>query len=164
MGTINYKVTGVPYLVLSRGDAVSITGTLTETALRTVTIPDGALGANGSLRISSMWSWVNTTVNNKLPRIRLGGISGTAFWAPTFTNAFTANQNVTTISNRNSASSQIAYSASVFNTIYTPGNAALTTGVINTAVAQDLVITGQLADITDTLTLERITVEILYSA
>lgn len=141
--------------------AVPVTNTLTETALATIAIPAGAMGPNGILRITSVFSFTNSA-NNKTLRFRLGGIGGTAFYDA----VYTANQSILTtriIQNRNSASSQVGGPSASINA-FGANASAPATGTINTAVAQDLVITGQMAALAETITLESFLVELLYGA
>lgn len=58
--------------------AVSHTGDTIETVLANIAIPAGAMGANGALHITAVFSYTNSA-NAKTLRIRLGGISGAAF-------------------------------------------------------------------------------------
>ncbi|HET8708123.1 MAG TPA: hypothetical protein VFM46_17590, partial [Pseudomonadales bacterium] len=80
----------------------TVTNTLTETTLATVTIPAGLMGSNGQLRITALWS-NNNSGNNKTPRVRFGG---TAFYQQTVTNQL-ANSTLTIIRNRNATNSQV---------------------------------------------------------
>lgn len=141
--------------------AVPVTNTLTETALATIAIPAGAMGPNGILRITALYSYTNSA-NLKTMRFRLGGIGGTAF---------VDTQNTTTVSqpfqriiqNRASQASQVAF-PSVTGNSFASSTASPATGTINTALAQDLVITGQMAALAETITLESFLVELLYGA
>lgn len=51
--TVNYKLLGVPYILAASAVAAPTTGDTSENTLATVTIPAGALGANGIIRIHS---------------------------------------------------------------------------------------------------------------
>ena len=137
--------------------AVPLTGTTSETALATITIPAGAMGANGILRVSPLWSYT-ANANNKTLRCRLGGLAGTIMSTLSVTTLGYLRQHYL-IHNRNSAASQIAGSA-VGGTV--TSSVANQTGTINTAAAQDLVISVQLADGADTVTLESYVVELLH--
>lgn len=138
--------------------AVPLTGSTDETALATVAIPAGAMGANGFLRITMHWSATNDASAKDI-KVRLGGLAGTALWTQNITS--TASMwTATYIANRNSAASQIGHNIRGFGV--TSGSPV--TATVNTAVAQDLVISGQHADGTDTLTLESYLVELLYKA
>lgn len=141
---------GCPYVLASSAVVASHTGNTNETALATITIPAGALALNGILRVTCLFGGTNNG-NNKTLRVRLSGIAGTAF----FTNVFTTAVGISSIvhiANRNSASSQVGHAIGI--------SGAFATGAINTAVAQDLVISGQLANGADTISLEARIVEI----
>lgn len=134
----------------------SVTGTTTETTLATIPIPAGAMGANGSLRITTLWSYTNSA-NTKTPRVTLGG---TAFFAPALSTTLTA-QALTIIRNRNAMNSQVGWASGAGTLgIGSSGNANVTAAV-DMSAAQNLLITGQLASAGETLTLEGYTVELL---
>lgn len=141
-----------PVLLVSSAVAVSHTGNTNETTLATVTIPAGIMGTNGGLLILSSWTTTNSA-NNKTPRIRLGGIGGTAFMAATYTSVATFSDS-RRIRNRNSASSQVASTAAATAVPFGGTSSAIATGSVDTSVAQDLVLTGQLGLGTETITLE----------
>lgn len=141
--------------------AASHTGNTTETALATIALPAGAMGPNGALRITAVLSYTNSA-NTKTLRFRLGGISGTAFAdIPVTTTASLMTNRL--IQNRNSQAAQVANAASA------PGGFGTSTasppvGAVNTAIAQDIVISGQLASAGETVTLESYIVELAYRA
>lgn len=139
--------------------AVPNTGSTTENVLATIPIPAGAMGPNGLLRIRSLWSMTNSA-NSKTPRARLNGVSGTAYMAVVLTSVATWTSEIT-IANRNSASSQVGNAAAT-SAVYGGTGVAVTTGSIDTASAVDLVLTGQLANAGETITLESYVVEVLY--
>lgn len=140
----------------------SVTGTTAETALTTITIPAGMMGANGRLEIQATFQTtiVSASSNTKTVRTRFGGISGNVLGsiaATTQTHLMLESE----VKNRNSASSQLNH---------TRGNSATGLGIsllnitgisINTAADQDIVITGQLQDATDTITLTSFIVEFI---
>lgn len=138
--------------------AVPLTGTLAETVLATVTIPAGAMGLNGIIRLSSDWT-ANNSGTTKILRARLGGLAGTiVLQSGIATTTITWNDENRRIMNRGSASSQYIRPTSSNGAGST---AAFTAATVNTAVAQDLVFTGDLADVGDTLTLEGYLVELI---
>lgn len=147
-------------VLASSGIAVSHTGDTSETVLATVQVPANAMGPNGILRISSLWSYTNSG-NNKTSFIRLGGLAGTAFLNRVHT-ASASFFDVRQIANRDAANSQVGPSVTLFS-VGESVNAAFT-GTINTTVAQDLVLTGQLASAGETITLEAYLVELLKAA
>ena len=144
-------------MLASSAVAVSHTGNTNETVLATVTIPAGLMGLNGILRFDVLWS-ITSSGNNKTTRVRLGGIGGTEFHSLINTTVASVRA-LRNIQNRGSASSQISEWAGGLG----PGStsSAVTTGTVNTAVAQDLVITGRLASAGETITLERYIVELI---
>lgn len=143
-------------IIASSATPVSGPADTSENILATVTIPAGVMGTNGRLRIESLWTITNSA-NNKIVRVRLGGISGTQFLgrvigaAATFYNLFT-------ISNRNAANSQVSNQS---NGDFTISTASVVTGSIDTSTAQSLVFTGQKASAGETITLESYLVELI---
>jgi len=135
--------------------AVPLTGTTTETALATITIPAGALGANGWVEIEHAWSYTNSA-NNKTERVRLGGLAGTAFHSTVATTSASLRAH-TRIANRGVANSQFGFVAAAS---FGGSSAASVTGAIDTSAAQDIVISGQLANTGETITLESYTVKL----
>ena len=142
---VNRK-TPVQVLALS-GAASSHTGNTNETILKTISIPAGAMGANGRVEVWAQLSWTSTA-NNKTFRVRLGGIGGTNFgsYAVTTTGA---GQLLLHIDNRNATNSQIGG-------LYSSSAIASVTSAVDTTAAVDLVITGQLGTGTDTVTVETV--------
>jgi hypothetical protein len=136
--------------------AASVTGTTSETTLATITIPGGSMGANGFVRVTSLWSYTNSA-NNKIVRARFGG---TAVASNTLTTTASAPLNFT-IGNRNSQSSQVAGVAT--GLVNTTAN-AVNTPTINTANDVALVLNGVLANTGETITLESYLVEALFQA
>lgn len=138
--------------------AASVTGTTNETVLATIKIPGGAMGANGVMRIITLWT-VTNSANNKQLRVRLGGDAGTPFLSLGVTTVAAA-QELTLIRNRNSAASQVGFAATPASS-YGTSTSANTTATVDTAADTSLVITGQLTNTGETITLEAYTVEIL---
>jgi len=140
--------------------ASSVTGTLTETALATVTVPASSLGANGRIRIFALFSFTNSA-NSKIMRIRFGGIAGDIF----LTNTQTTNATLfctKEFANRNATNSQVAFAQGQPG--FAATTAAVTTGTQDTTVSKDVVISGLLANTGETITLESYTVEMLRQA
>ena len=140
--------------------AASVTGATSKTALATINVPAGAMGANGRLRVTTHMSMTAST-NLKTLSIELGG---TAFYSRTEAGASIATyRDQREIANRNSASSQVAWRATSIGG-FGGGTAATTTGAVNTASAQQLIIYGQLGNAGETIALENYIVELLYQA
>ena len=149
----------VPSPVTWRSASASsaLTGTTAETTLATVSIPAGAMGPNGILRIYSLWSNTNNA-NSKTCRIRLGGIGGTAV-AAVANASIAVVEDFRLIKNMNSVSSQVVAPAG--KQYVGISGSAVTTGAVDTSLAQDLVFTGQLANSADSLTLQMYLIELL---
>lgn len=155
--------TGRSYVLGKSATGPSHTGNTTETTLATITVPAGAMGPNGQIEIEALWT-ITGSVNAKTLRARLGGLAGTAYLAAvTSVAANIVAQTHTRIANRNNAASQVAYpaaSATGFGLTTVP----VTTGAINTALAQDIVLTAQLANAGESITLDSYLVRITYGA
>lgn len=169
-------ITSQPYkapLILAQSNASSsVTGTVNETTLATITVPAGAMGANGALRITLI-ATANSSTNNKTVKVNFGATNylnvnlGTA-------QSLLALRTQVEIRNRNSTSSQIGYVASGEAGLQSPGARPMgvgfgesasvaVTSTIDTTAGNAITITGTLANTDDTLTLEGYTVEVLPS-
>jgi len=145
------------------GVGINAPANTSENELVGVTVPAGAMGPQGHLRITTRWSFTNNA-NNKTMRVRFGGPAGSVLGSVTLTT-----QRVLTlivdIWNRNDAASQIT--GSIFATsgnVAGDGTGAPTPSAVNTAVASVISITGAKDDAGDTLTLDAYTVELMYGA
>lgn len=154
---------GVPRVVHS-AVAVPLTGSVAETVMATIAIGAGELGPNGFVEIDKAFSCTNDA-STKTIRTRIGasgaGTGGTLMDSGTPTSV-AAQRRLPAIHNRNSASSQVCTGTGAAGS--TGSTNAPSTAAINTANASEVVITGQLADSADTLTLEHYTVKIYYGA
>lgn len=149
--------TARPWRVLEASAvAVPHTGTTDLTALKTIRIPGGAMGANGVIRVTAQFSHTNSA-NTKTESIYLGGLGGTTILASAVTTSAGAVYQ-RTVFNRNAANSQVTYQHNTGGSFST-GSAR--TAAIDTTAAWDLVIAGTLADGSETITLEAYLVEIL---
>lgn len=149
----------VPYILAQSGAASSAwTGSTALHDFATVTIPAGALGANGSIEVEAFWTGTNNA-NTKTLSIYLGG---SALHSTTTTSNSIAGV-LARIANRNSQSSQIIPRPTATSP-YGNGGTAHGTAAIDTSVDQVLKISGQLAVGTDSLVLESYLIKILPSA
>jgi len=150
---------GVFYVhAASAATGMSVSTGTAETILATVPIPAGAVGANGAIRITTLWTYTNSA-NSKTVRVRLGGISGTSFGAAVATTTADV-QMMHIIRARNSTSSQVGFAANAGSTFATTTSGAAS-GSLDMTAAQDLVFTGTTASSGETITLESYIVEIL---
>jgi hypothetical protein len=154
-------VTAWPTIIAHSAVPITCPLDTNENVLATITIPAGAIGANGLLDILLKLTATNDA-STKTIRGRLGGVGGTILFAQATVSFATAEARFS-IENRNSQSSQIGgRSGSAGGT---GGSAnAFQTGAVDTSVETTLVLTGQLADGTDTLTLESYSVHLFHQA
>ena len=137
------------------------TGNTAETVLATIPIPADAIGKNGKLRITATFTYTNGA-NNKTFRMRYGagggGVGGTLMGSGIATTTELLKAQLE-IGNRNATNSQVGTGnlLSTFDPIASPA----ATSAIDTTVATEVVITGQLANSADTLRLESYTVELI---
>jgi len=148
---------GLPAAGVLKQSAVpaSVTGTLSETTLATIAVPAGAMGVNGSLRITTLWSLPNNA-NTKSFKVRFGGIDFLGY----STTAAQSLQVLTIIRNRGAANSQVAGPLAVSSS-YSSSVGAVTTSAIDTSLSQSIVLAAQLGNTADAVTLEAYAVEIL---
>ncbi len=144
----------------SSGVQASLTGTTTETALATVSMPGLAMGPNGILRVTAQFSCTNNA-NVKTARLRLGGIGGTAMYAIAVTST-AGGTFQRTIQNRNSNSSQIISFGSASANSYTTVTTAALTSTVDTSATVSVVLSGELAVGTDTISIEQFLMEVAY--
>lgn len=138
---------GVGGLVAKSGAAVSHTGNTIETTLATIAIPANSLGANGVLRVVTMWS-VPNSANTKTGRVRLGATT----IASLVGTVITTMRMDTTLLALNATNSQNTVS------FYSRGSDAIlvqgfATSATDMTLSQNLTITAQLALGTETMTL-----------
>lgn len=151
-GVVGVKAPGV---LAQSGGPISITGTLVETTLATIAIPASSLTTNGSLRITTLWSYTNSA-NTKTVRVRLAGTQiGLA--AATATAAV---QGQVIITNRAALNSQVCNGNNMAAPFGTTTSAPVITA-IDMAVSQNVTLTATLSNVGETITLESYTVEIL---
>lgn len=144
-----------PIILTQSAVQASLTGATTETTLATITIPGGMMGPNGSLRISTLWSFTNTA-NNKTIKIKNGS---NTFLNYTLASGVSSMSALTSMRNRGTLNSQVAPSSAQVD--YGTMGSNPQTFTIDTTVDQVLTITGQLANATDYCNLEAYTVEVL---
>ena len=121
---------------------VVLTGTTSETTMLTVSIPAGFINKRGRLNMLGLMTLTNNA-NLKTLKVKFGG------------------QTIATVASTSQA--VLGFSTWLLNlnieTSQKNGNA--TSFTIDTTIANDLVITGQLANSADTLTLTALSVEII---
>lgn len=144
-------------LVLHAPTPVTHTGSTAETTIATVTIPGGAMGPRGKLRITPLWVYTNNA-NNKTLRVKAGG-SAVQVNVPTTTGTL---QIVNVLHNQNAENAQIQFANTTSTGTGTAGSQS--THSINTAADFDVTFTAQLADAADSVTLVGAVIEVFYAA
>jgi hypothetical protein len=136
----------------------SHTGNTSATALRTVTIPAGAMGANGGVRITGLFSYPNNGNNKTLSVLFNGTVIYNIVATTTVHNRFQIS-----VHNRNSVSSQVA-APNGLNGGWGQTTGALVTASHNTdTTAIPIVFRTTLGSAADTVNLEYSHIELFTS-
>jgi hypothetical protein len=152
--------TNVPYTALSTFAAVTAPNDTNENILATVTIPAGAMGANGSLYVEFHCT-VTNNVNAKTINARLGGIGGTVVYTDNYASLAIAGGELR-VGNTGAANSQKTSAKRWLNTAFSLR--ALVTSAIDTSATTTLVLTATKATAGDTFTLDYAVAYIGYAA
>lgn len=140
-----------PY-VLAAGVGASVTGTMTKTTLATITVPADAMGANGVVEIDMTFEYTSSA-NNKDITVSFGG---TDMFTPASVTTSVAGHYLVRIANLGSASSQVGWFTATNTSPFGNSTAtALPTAAVNTGSSVTILVTGQLANVGDTITLKR---------
>lgn len=142
-------------LLASTNASVSVTGTVDQTELGTVTLPGGLVSANGILEISSFWTMTNSA-NNKIIKIKLGQTTdpvtgGSSFFNRTET-TISIHQHLCILRCSNSVNSQKAISSTI-STGLGSTTASNYTNTYDLSTDKKIFLTGQLANTGETITL-----------
>lgn len=158
------STTGIPlsYLLAKSAVPVSSTNDTNETAFATIPIAGNTIGNNGQLRVSTIWACTNNS-NSKTIRVRYSGGAGVPFLSANIT-ASAGVSAVTNIGNNNSTFAQVGGSQAVTTSGLPFGYVQGSTAAADTSAATSVVITGQKATGTDTLTLQSYVVEVMPGA
>lgn len=146
-------------IILGSGVGGSVSSGTAETQLASVTVPAGAMGTNGSLRITALWQVTNGG-NNKTLRIRFSGSLGTAFMSSVVTTVASA-RTLTIITNNDSAAAQSAYANGTGTAPFGSTSGVILADTVNTAVATTVYFSGQTATGGETVALRSYLVELL---
>lgn len=137
------------------GAAATAPADTADNTLATISVPAGAMGPNGILRITTLWSHTNSA-NNKTLNVKFGGTS----WLANIATTTSVTQNIVMIRNRGVTNSQVGFMATTFQSFVTAAASAVTAS-IDTTTAQSITITGQKASAGETITLESYLVELI---
>jgi len=131
-----------PTILYNLATPIVLTGTTAQTTLLTITIPAKLMGSIGRLNLLSFFALTNNA-NNKTLRAKIGAdslnVAGAASMAATGFNFW--------LLNLNSATAQRNNSSTLF--------------AIDTTASMDLIITGQLANAADSMTLNTLSLELI---
>lgn len=136
----------------------AFTGDTTERAGPTITVPGGAQGLNGSLRVFSFWQTTNNA-NVKTGRVRIGGAAGTECYAASQASGV-GFPVMTQVWNRGAANKQFCYAPTQLTGF---GQTAVASAypAIDTSANHDLVLSLHKATATDNHILEALSIEIV---
>lgn len=149
---------GLPWVLAQSGVAASPGAVTSEVTLATIVAPAGCMGANGLIRVQTLWSMTNSA-NNKVPRVKFGGT--TLLDVTLTTVAVLSDQRI--VQNRNSQSSQIAKPlGNMTGGGWGTATSAVVTASVDTSADTTILITGQKSSAGETLTLESYLVEVMY--
>jgi hypothetical protein len=145
-------------LLASSAVAVSFTNDTALKAYANITIPAGLMGLNGTIDVLSGWSFTGST-NSKTMSHKLSSATGTggsnyANVAVVSATALSFPLQVSKIKNRGAANSQVGPPASSNGAVGGSNTSILQTSAVNTAVDSFINITGQMAALAETQTLE----------
>lgn len=142
-------------LIYSTNASVSVTGTVDQTELGTVTLPGGLVSANGILEISSFWTMTNSA-NNKIIKIKLGQTSDPVTGGSSFVNrtetTILYHQHLCILRCSNSVNAQKAISSTI-STGLGSTTASNFTNTYDLSTDKKIFLTGQLANTGETITL-----------
>lgn len=137
------------------GGPITLTGTLTETELAQILVPAVNVGPQSGLRLTTIWSLTNNA-NTKTVRGRFGGLAGQLMLSDARASVGSLGI-INLLQNRGALNDQVVW---LFSALGVNGGSP-TFNTVDFSVDQPLIITGQLANIADTLTLESCWLELL---
>lgn len=160
------QTNAVPVKVLARNAApVSCDGTTGENILAQINIPANVMGPNGLIRVWANFTMTNSG-NNKTFRAKFSGPSGTTVSTDVIANQAIFRE-VFSVSNRGATNSQVCSKAGTNDEAGTGsigvkgGSYAFALTTVDTTALSTIVLTGQKATGTETLTLESYLVELI---
>ena len=146
-------VSGVVFI--AKGAGTSHTGSTAETTLATVTLPARVMGTDGLLRVTSFWTFTGAG-GTRTPRVKFGGtnVAGNS-------NASTIlSQNIITNVSNKTASTQTATGLGLSTGVGAIAATSLALSIDTTADVT-ILLTGQLANSGDSVTLDRYMIEVV---
>jgi hypothetical protein len=144
------------------GVGTSLTGTTTETTLATIPVPANGLGPNGIIRLTVNFSHTNNA-NSKTLRARFSGPAGTVYLSAAAASQIRTHT-IVYIYNLNSTNSQSGGANAGNTSGLGQSTTPQITSTVDTTVDTSIVITGELGDSADTITLVSYVFEYSYQA
>lgn len=129
----------------------TLTTVTTETVLSTFTLNKKLASPNMTIVANSVWA-MNNSANIKTPRVRFGGIAGTAY-VNTQIASNSSFQSECLIRFRNALNSQVGMASTQWPAYSTSGGAVVTSSLDMVGNDAEIVLSGQLANAADNLTL-----------
>lgn len=166
LDTVHNKLTKSKLALAFSAVALSHTGDTLETELARVALAPAAMGPNGYLQITDLWTYPNNA-NTKTMRLRFGAhsaaIATMGLVQELARTTSLLDQQITLLRNRNDQAKQVAASPTLLATIGNTTSAVMTL-TIDTSAAVDLAFTVQCGNAGDTIKLEAYLVELFYGA
>lgn len=145
---------GVPRVICASSVASPTTGDTTENTLATCTVPAASMGANGIVRITTVFSYTNSA-NAKSLRVKFGG---TTYQNTSVTTTASVRYQAQ-IANVNATNSQKG--SNTAGNMGTASSGSPVTSAVDTTAAVTILITGQNSNSGETITLESYLVELI---
>ena len=134
----------------------TLTATTTETVLTTFTLNKKLASPKMTIVVNSVWS-MNNSANIKTPRVRFGGVTGAEYVNPQIASNISF-QSECLIRFKNALNSQVGMASTQWPAYSAGGGATVASSLDMSVNNADIVLTGQLANAADNLTLRAYTV------
>jgi hypothetical protein len=141
--------------------AADVTGVADWTAVRTIEVPAGYMGANGEIEID-VEVVLTSAATDKFLRIEYGGTVVHQTVAGTFSSTRNYATKIT-IQNRNDEAVQYFRAIGAANPFGNSTSTGATTGTVNSAVAQNVVISLKVDTAAEVVTLSKANVSVIYA-
>lgn len=139
------------------GSLITFTGAATIQTMKTITVPGGAMGPHGQLRVTFLFGFSAGTPAPFI-RLRFGGVSGALYAEQFGSSVAMTGQWQVRISNRGVVNSQIGMATA---TVFNVSNGSDVTSSLNTNNDQDLVFQGGLLNAAHSVFLKNVLVELM---
>ena len=134
----------------------TLTGSTSETLLSNFMFPSKLASPKMTIVVNSVWS-MNNSANIKTPRVRFGGITGAEYVNPQIASNSSL-QSECLIRFKNALNSQVGMASTQWPAYSVGGGATVASSLDMSVNDADIVLTGQLANAADNLTLRAYTV------